>query len=88
MLFFLVGVTYDRTHTLLWTLFFGSNNSGLIIEEYLGDAKPREITIAACLLIPIIGIGIYPKVATQTYDLQYRRGFNRLTSWSDKRPLK
>lgn len=56
--------------SLLRTVFFGSNNSGLIIEEYLGDAKPREIAIAACLLIPIIGIGIYPKVATQTYDVK------------------
>ncbi|MCU0547500.1 MAG: NAD(P)H-quinone oxidoreductase subunit 4 [Oscillatoriaceae cyanobacterium Prado104] len=56
--------------SLLRTVFFGSNNSGLIIEEYLGDAKPREIAIAACLLIPIVGIGIYPKVATQTYDVK------------------
>jgi len=56
--------------SLLRTVFFGSHNSGLIIEEYLGDAKPREIAIAACLLIPIIGIGIYPKVATQTYDVK------------------
>jgi NAD(P)H-quinone oxidoreductase subunit 4 len=56
--------------SLLRTVFFGSNNSGLIIEEYLGDAKPREIAIAACLLIPIIGIGIYPKIATQTYDVK------------------
>lgn len=56
--------------SLLRTVFFGSNNSGLIIEEYLGDAKPREIAIATCLLIPIIGIGIYPKIATQTYDVK------------------
>jgi NAD(P)H-quinone oxidoreductase subunit 4 len=56
--------------SLLRTVFFGSNNSGLVIEEYLGDAKPREIAIAACLLIPIVGIGIYPKVATQTYDVK------------------
>ena len=32
------------------------------------DAKPRELAIAMCLLIPIIGIGLYPKIATQTYD--------------------
>ncbi|MCT7949583.1 NAD(P)H-quinone oxidoreductase subunit 4 [Ancylothrix sp. C2] len=32
------------------------------------DAKPREIFITACLLLPIIGIGLYPKLATQTYD--------------------
>ncbi|MGD1900751.1 MAG: NAD(P)H-quinone oxidoreductase subunit 4 [Geitlerinemataceae cyanobacterium] len=32
------------------------------------DVNPREIAITACLLVPIIGIGFYPKVATQTYD--------------------
>jgi NAD(P)H-quinone oxidoreductase subunit 4 len=32
------------------------------------DAKPRELAIAFSLLIPIIGIGLYPKVITQTYD--------------------
>lgn len=32
------------------------------------DAKPREIFIAACFLSLIIGIGLYPKLATQLYD--------------------
>jgi NAD(P)H-quinone oxidoreductase subunit 4 len=32
------------------------------------DAKPRELFIAACLFLPIIGIGLYPKFVTQTYD--------------------
>jgi NAD(P)H-quinone oxidoreductase subunit 4 len=26
--------------------------------------------IAACLLLPIIGIGLYPKLMTQTYDVK------------------
>jgi NAD(P)H-quinone oxidoreductase subunit 4 len=34
------------------------------------DAKPREIIITACLLLPIVGIGFYPKLATQTYDVK------------------
>ena len=34
------------------------------------DAKPREIFITVCLLVPIIGIGLYPKLATQTYDVK------------------
>jgi NAD(P)H-quinone oxidoreductase subunit 4 len=34
------------------------------------DANPRELAITACLLLPIIGIGFYPKVATQTYDVK------------------
>jgi NAD(P)H-quinone oxidoreductase subunit 4 len=33
-----------------------------------GDAKPREIFIALCFLVLIIGIGFYPKLATQVYD--------------------
>lgn len=32
------------------------------------DIRPRESFIAACLLVPVIGIGLYPKLATQTYD--------------------
>ncbi len=32
------------------------------------DAEPREVFIIASLLVPIIGIGLYPKVATTIYD--------------------
>ena len=32
------------------------------------DAKPRELAIAMCSIVPIIGIGLYPKIVTQTYD--------------------
>ena len=32
------------------------------------DARPREVFIAACFLLPIIGVGLYPKLATQVYD--------------------
>jgi NAD(P)H-quinone oxidoreductase subunit 4 len=32
------------------------------------DAKPREIFIALCFLFLIVGIGFYPKFATQVYD--------------------
>jgi NAD(P)H-quinone oxidoreductase subunit 4 len=34
------------------------------------DAKPREVFIAACFLMLIIGIGFYPKLATQIYDVK------------------
>ncbi len=34
------------------------------------DAKPREIFIAACFLLLIVGIGIYPKFTTQMYDVK------------------
>ncbi len=56
--------------SLLRQVFYGENSDGLIIDDYLGDAKPREVMIATCLLLPIIGIGLYPKLATQTYDVK------------------
>ena len=55
--------------SMLRRVFYGNHNSELVIEKYMGDAKPREIFIAACLLVPIIGIGLYPKLVTQTYDV-------------------
>ncbi|MEB3282187.1 MAG: NAD(P)H-quinone oxidoreductase subunit 4 [Lyngbya sp.] len=56
--------------SLLRQVFYGQNSFGLVIEDYLGDAKPREVAIAVCLLLPIIGIGVYPKLATRTYDVK------------------
>lgn len=56
--------------SMLKDVFYGEYRSGIIIERYLGDAKPREIFITACLLLPILGIGIYPKLATRTYDVK------------------
>ena len=54
--------------SMLREVFYG-DNSGMAIATY-SDAKPREIFITACLLVPIIGIGLYPKLATQTYDVK------------------
>lgn len=67
-----VGVILTPVYLLsmLRQVFYGENSSGLVIEEYLGDAKPREVFIALCLLLPIVGIGMYPKLATQTYDVK------------------
>ncbi len=55
---------------LLRQVFYGQNSFGLMIDDYQGDAKPREMAIAVCLLLPIIGIGVYPKLATRTYDVK------------------
>jgi NAD(P)H-quinone oxidoreductase subunit 4 len=49
-------------------VFYGAENSELMKHVTLTDSKPREAFIALCLIVPIIGIGIYPKLATQTYD--------------------
>jgi NAD(P)H-quinone oxidoreductase subunit 4 len=55
---------------MLRKVFYGKGNSELVLEKYMADAKPREIFITACLLVPIIGIGLYPKLAMQTYDVK------------------
>ena len=66
-----VGVILTPIYLLsmLREVFYGVENSELVSEYHL-DAKPREMFIALCLLLPIIGIGLYPKLATQTYDVK------------------
>jgi len=65
-----VGVILSPIYLLsmLRSVFYGDQNTHLTNHLTLTDAKPREAFIALCLLIPIIGIGVYPKLATQTYD--------------------
>ncbi|MBD1851845.1 NAD(P)H-quinone oxidoreductase subunit 4 [Leptolyngbya sp. GB1-A1] len=46
---------------------FGTN-CVLPADAVFSDAKPREVFIAACFLVLTIGIGFYPKLATQMYD--------------------
>lgn len=46
---------------------FGTN-CVLPADAVYSDAKPREVFIAACFLLLIVGIGFYPKLATQMYD--------------------
>ena len=48
-------------------IFFGKENPKLIEERKLIDAEPREVYIIACLLLPIIGIGLYPRLVTESY---------------------
>ncbi|MEB3309742.1 MAG: NAD(P)H-quinone oxidoreductase subunit 4 [Snowella sp.] len=38
-------------------------------DAHYHDARPREVFIAACFILPIIAIGLYPKLATQLYDV-------------------
>ena len=52
--------------SMLRRVFFG-NQSESSFAPFV-DAQPRELAIALCLIVPIIGIGLYPKLVTQTYD--------------------
>lgn len=54
--------------SMLREVFYGKSDAS--VQWSLADAKPREAFIALCLLVPIIGIGFYPKLATQTYDVK------------------
>jgi NAD(P)H-quinone oxidoreductase subunit 4 len=65
-----VGVILTPIYLLsmLREIFYGPENTELTSHEKLIDAEPREVFIIASLLIPIIGIGFYPKLLTQIYD--------------------
>ncbi|WP_293079975.1 NAD(P)H-quinone oxidoreductase subunit 4 [Okeania sp. SIO3B5] len=65
-----VGVILTPIYLLsmLREILYGPENKELVEHEVLRDAEPREVYIIACLLVPIIGIGLYPKIVTQIYD--------------------
>jgi NAD(P)H-quinone oxidoreductase subunit 4 len=65
-----VGVILTPIYLLsmLREMLYGPENKELSEHQNLIDAEPREVFIIACLLVPIIGIGLYPKVVTQIYD--------------------
>ncbi|MBW4668974.1 MAG: NAD(P)H-quinone oxidoreductase subunit 4 [Cyanomargarita calcarea GSE-NOS-MK-12-04C] len=67
-----VGVILTPIYLLsmLREVFYGKQNEELHLDTIVPDVKPRELFITACLLIPIIGIGFYPKLATQMYDVK------------------
>ena len=65
-----VGVILTPIYLLsmLREILYGPENKELESHHALIDAEPREVFIIACLLVPIIGIGFYPKLVTQIYD--------------------
>ena len=54
--------------SMLRVVFYGQSNEKLELSQFNLDAKPREIFISACLIAPIIIMGLYPKIATETFD--------------------
>jgi NAD(P)H-quinone oxidoreductase subunit 4 len=65
-----VGVILTPIYLLsmLREILYGPENKELVEHQELVDAEPRVVFIIACLLVPIIGIGLYPKIVTQMYD--------------------
>ena len=66
-----VGVILTPIYLLsmLREMLYGPENKELVSHTKLIDAEPREVFIIGCLLVPIIGIGLYPKIVTQIYDV-------------------
>ncbi len=64
-----VGVILTPVYLLsmLREIFFGKENVELAAHTRLVDAEPREIYVISCLLVPIIGIGLYPRLVTDSY---------------------
>lgn len=67
-----VGVILTPIYLLsmLRQVFYGKQSEELHLDTVVSDVKPRELFITACLLLPIIGIGFYPKLVTETYDVK------------------
>lgn len=65
-----VGVILTPIYLLsmLREIFYGKENKELVEHEVLVDAEPREVFIIASLLVPVIGIGLYPKIVSGMYD--------------------
>lgn len=57
--------------SLVRRVFFGQSSTSE--QGHAGgwmDAQPREVFIAVSMLVPIIALGVYPKVMMQTYDVK------------------
>ncbi|MER3478131.1 MAG: NAD(P)H-quinone oxidoreductase subunit 4, partial [Leptolyngbya sp. ERB_1_2] len=55
--------------SMLRKVFYGKEGKAVEKGIFL-DANPRELFITASLVLPIIAIGLYPKLITQTYDVK------------------
>ncbi len=65
-----VGIIFSAIYSLanLRQIFFGSGNEERVKEKIWSDLSPREGFIVTCLLVLIIGIGIYPKLITDVFE--------------------
>lgn len=75
-----IGVVLSPIYLLsmLRRIFYGDTGEAVEKTPLMLDIRPREAFIAACLLVPVIGIGLYPKLATQTYDMKTVAVLNRV----------
>ncbi|HTL90317.1 MAG TPA: NAD(P)H-quinone oxidoreductase subunit 4, partial [Leptolyngbya sp.] len=55
--------------SMLREMFYGKEGNAVEKGIFL-DTNPRELFITASLVLPIVAIGLYPKLITQTYDVK------------------
>ena len=69
-LFEAIGIILTPIYLLsmLRQVFYGSKQGSITHSRSFIDAGPREVFVIVCLMIPMIGIGIYPKMVTQIYE--------------------
>jgi len=53
--------------SMLREIFYGKPNAELVSHTNLVDAEPREVYVVSALLVPIIVIGLYPRIMSDTY---------------------
>ncbi|MGB7248963.1 MAG: NAD(P)H-quinone oxidoreductase subunit 4 [Phormidesmis sp.] len=65
-----IGVVLSPIYLLsmLRNIFYGEPGEVALPTDKSWEILPREMIVATCLLVPIIGIGLYPKLAIQTYS--------------------
>ncbi|NJM96491.1 MAG: NAD(P)H-quinone oxidoreductase subunit 4 [Phormidesmis sp. RL_2_1] len=65
-----VGVVLSPIYLLsmLRNIFYGEPGEVALPQDTSWEILPREAFVALCLLVPIITIGLYPKIAIQTYS--------------------
>ncbi|MEM9088309.1 MAG: NAD(P)H-quinone oxidoreductase subunit 4 [Cyanobacteria bacterium P01_F01_bin.53] len=65
-----IGVVLSPIYLLsmLKSIFYGEQGDVKVPIDKSWAIMPREALVALCLLVPIIGIGLYPKMAIQTYS--------------------
>jgi len=68
-----VGVILTPIYLLsmLREIFYGKKAANFSLDSYIkSDASAREVFIGACMVVPIVLFGMYPKLVTDSYDVK------------------
>ena len=100
-LFAVVGVILSAAYSLFLyrRIFFDKLNTNYLDLKHMVDLKPTEILVGLCLFIPVLWIGLYPALFTETLitptqllidNMGKRRKINTMIFMphDEKRPIK